>query len=47
MKQRDPNISEDILNQLRKKLKGKKVRGISVDCKTCKYNTSRPEAITQ
>lgn len=47
MKQRDPNISEDILNELRKKLRKKKASGISVDCKTCIYNPSRSATITQ
>ncbi len=38
MKQREKEVSQDVLDELRNKLKEKKNKGIAVDCKKCKFN---------
>ena len=38
MKQRVQGVSEEMLDQLRKNLKVKKNKGISIDCQKCPHN---------
>ena len=38
--QRENNVNTDQVVQLRTALKGRKIRGIAVDCETCSYNTA-------
>ncbi|MCR4320762.1 MAG: hypothetical protein NUV74_10570 [Candidatus Brocadiaceae bacterium] len=38
--QRENNVNTDQVGKLRTALKERKIRGITVDCKTCSYNTS-------
>lgn len=45
MKQREIGVSDDVLDNLRKNLKAKKSRGISVDCKNCQHNKVAAEAV--
>lgn len=40
MKQKEKGVSVDALDKLRKRLKEKKSRGISVDCERCPHNTT-------
>ncbi|OHB43412.1 MAG: hypothetical protein A2545_04230 [Planctomycetes bacterium RIFOXYD2_FULL_41_16] len=42
--QRENNVNTDQVVQLRTALKERKIRGITVDCGTCCYNTSASTA---
>lgn len=43
MKQRERGISEETLDKLRKRLREKKSKGISVDCEKCQHNVQKKE----
>ena len=41
MKQREKDVTQEALDELRNKLKEKKIKGIAIDCKKCQYNTNK------
>lgn len=41
MKQRESGISEETLDNIRKRLRAKKSKGISVDCEKCPHNVQK------
>ena len=42
--QREKNVNADQVVQLQSALKGRKIKGIAVDCETCSYNTTASAA---
>ncbi len=47
MKQRVEGVSVETLDKMRKNLRAKKSKGISVDCENCKYNVKQAEATAE